>query len=663
LPPKPRPTTLLLIAILLLAVLLRIAWPGITEFKYDEATVARAALGLIHHGVWPTHGVTSSLGIPHPPLTAYLLAIPFALTRNPALAAAFMGVLGVLAVWLTYLLGKRYFDERVGLIAALLFTISPWAAFYSRKLWSQNIPAITLLFMLSLYALAVDRKPRALAGALITLGALTGLHLGGFAFVGVLILTLLLHPHIFKPGDSPGTPPAWWKWAAIGLVGLILLSLPYTMQFVSGQTSLSDAFASAESSGGARSLSHLPIFYTADIATGQHFEALTGGKFRNPLGRFPLPDLDGPLNWTEVWLIITAMAYLAIKTLVLAFRRFKTPANQQTTAASRHALLALWLAMTIVMWTLSRGELLPHHFIQTYPAQLLALSIMLVDGIDALGRRWPPAKKIATTVVAIWLIVLTAWHTTTYLGMLHFVATTPNGEGHASPVRDMWAAARQARQLAAPQDLPVVVHTFGDDPDQEGGAAEFDALLGDLNLYLVDGTNVEVLPPGEYVWLKTGENGTYKVELRSGEDVPGPAGGLAAHLVNGVNLQGIIPATQSPIKPGQPLELFLFWDVWGIPPVPDDYSFSVQLYTADGVRQGQVDDHFLRTTYWRPGDRIRTRVAIPVSPDAPPDGPYHIVVVMYVYLPGGETQNVDYLDAAGNPAGQIITIPLPGLTP
>jgi hypothetical protein len=45
---------LLLIAILLLAVLLRIAWPGITEFKYDEATVARAALGLITGSGPPT---------------------------------------------------------------------------------------------------------------------------------------------------------------------------------------------------------------------------------------------------------------------------------------------------------------------------------------------------------------------------------------------------------------------------------------------------------------------------------------------------------------------------------------------------------------------------------------------------------------------------------
>jgi 4-amino-4-deoxy-L-arabinose transferase-like glycosyltransferase len=665
LPSRIRPATWFLIAILALAVVLRVAWPGIIEFKYDEATMARRAIMLIREGVWPTRGVTSSLGIPHPPLTAYLLVIPFAITLNPAFAAAFMGALGVLTVYLAYLLGKRYFDERVGLIAALLFTISPWVAFYSRKLWAQNVPAVTLLFMLALYALVIDRKPKALVWSLIALGALMGLHLGGFAFIGVLVLALALHPRLFKPPEDDAPAPGWWRWALIGLAGLILLSLPYVMEFITGQTRLSQVFASAGNSVERRPLSHLAIYYTADIATGQHFEALTGGSFYNPYGDFTLPNLDAALNWTEVWLIITSMAYLVVKTAILLFRK-NPPADAPEAAASRHGLLVLWLVLPIGMWALSRGEIVPHHFIQTYPAQLLALAVMLVDAFDALTRRRPSLKPILTGVFAVWLAVLTAWHATTYLGMLRFFATTPNTYGHASPVRDLWSAVREARQLAVPDHLPVVVHTVGDDPEREGGAAEFDALLGDLDLYLVKGTDVEVFPASDdgWVWLKSRKNGSYDVELRTVDDVDLPPDGLIAHLVNGVDLRAIAPAGfRDEVQPGQPFDLFLFWEVWGVPPVSDDYSFSVQLYTTDGARWGQIDEHFLRTTYWHPGDRVRTEVSIPVAADAPPGGEYQVVIAVYVYLDDGSTQNVDFLDVAGNPAGQIITVPLGDLAP
>ena len=52
-----------------------------------------------------------SWGLPDPPLVIYLLALPGMLTRDPSLAAAFMGTLDVLAVVLTYCLGTRAFGS------------------------------------------------------------------------------------------------------------------------------------------------------------------------------------------------------------------------------------------------------------------------------------------------------------------------------------------------------------------------------------------------------------------------------------------------------------------------------------------------------------------------------------------------------------------------
>jgi hypothetical protein len=100
---------------------------------------------------------------------------------------------------------------------------------------------------------------------------------------------------------------------------------------------------------------------------------------------------------------------------------------------------------------------------------------------------------------------------------------------------------------------------------------------------------------------------------------------------------------------------------WVIRDVPEDernYSFTVQLMTEDWGRWGQVDDHFLRMDYWHEGDMVLTFVRVPVSSDLPPGGRYQLVIAMYAFQGDGQQGNVDILDAAGNPAGQLIVLPL-----
>jgi hypothetical protein len=89
--------TLILVGVLLLALILRVGWPGITEFKFDEAGIVRQSLGLIHGGVWPT-GVRADINLPHPPLITYLLVVPLANPRNPALSLVLILALCALVV-------------------------------------------------------------------------------------------------------------------------------------------------------------------------------------------------------------------------------------------------------------------------------------------------------------------------------------------------------------------------------------------------------------------------------------------------------------------------------------------------------------------------------------------------------------------------------------
>ena len=69
---------LLLAAILLLAGALRMAEPGLTEFKADEARLLALAYNMAD-GELALRGISSSVGFPNFPASVWLLALPIGL--------------------------------------------------------------------------------------------------------------------------------------------------------------------------------------------------------------------------------------------------------------------------------------------------------------------------------------------------------------------------------------------------------------------------------------------------------------------------------------------------------------------------------------------------------------------------------------------------------
>ncbi|MGC9357264.1 MAG: ArnT family glycosyltransferase [Anaerolineae bacterium] len=186
-------TILALLALFTLAFTLRMGYPTLVEFKYDEANVVRRAQRIACEGELPVAGVGSSMGAENLPLTLYLLALPMRLWADPVAAVLFTGFLNGLAVVMTYLIGRAYLGHRTGMIAAFLFAVSGWAVLYSRKIWSRTLPLFTLLFVASLLVTLVKDKRWALVGAFVALGALIGLQLEGLAFGPILLITCLVY--------------------------------------------------------------------------------------------------------------------------------------------------------------------------------------------------------------------------------------------------------------------------------------------------------------------------------------------------------------------------------------------------------------------------------------------------------------------------------------
>jgi 4-amino-4-deoxy-L-arabinose transferase-like glycosyltransferase len=136
---------LALAAILVLAALLRVAViaadagysPQNDAFEYDfYAHSIAAGDGYPESGYLRQGGPTAIRGPGYP----YLLGGVYAATGDSRTAGRLAGAaLGVLAVFLIYLIGRRIWGRRVGLIAGGLAAVFPPLVLLSRELWSETL--------------------------------------------------------------------------------------------------------------------------------------------------------------------------------------------------------------------------------------------------------------------------------------------------------------------------------------------------------------------------------------------------------------------------------------------------------------------------------------------------------------------------------------------
>jgi 4-amino-4-deoxy-L-arabinose transferase-like glycosyltransferase len=134
-----------LVAILALAALLRIAViavdsgysPQNDAFEYDYyAQSIAAGDGFPESGYLRQGGPTAIRGPGYPSLLAGVYAFSADSHTAGRLAGA---ALGVLAVFLVYLIGKRVWGRRVGLAAGVLAAVFPPLVLLSRELWSETL--------------------------------------------------------------------------------------------------------------------------------------------------------------------------------------------------------------------------------------------------------------------------------------------------------------------------------------------------------------------------------------------------------------------------------------------------------------------------------------------------------------------------------------------
>jgi 4-amino-4-deoxy-L-arabinose transferase-like glycosyltransferase len=662
-------TKLALMAIMLLAAYLRLSNLGLTEFKLDEAHVCSKAAEFLASGRPPLVGIGSSVGAANPPLFIYLTAIPLSLSKNPAVIAGFIALLNVGAVLGCYLLTREHFGEKVALIAALLFAVSPWAVFYSRKIWAQDLlPPFVALFFAAVFSMTVKCRPRQLILVFLWLACLIQLHLSALALIPLVALLLL----VFKSRIRLVPLVA-------GLLVFALIFAPYIYyEATHGWINLRTFI---EVSRGPATFDLKSAQYVAQIISGQGYHALAGASFKGFLAE--IMDFAW-LNVVETWLLTGGVVYLAWQALRGWYLGRKDGVSDEM---ARFTILLSWLLLPVLFHVRHTTPVYPHYFITLYPVQFITIGVFVVRVLDWTSslannlKTWPLIRFIAGRMLPISLVALilglALWQVHLTGAFYSFVDRNDTSGGHGLPVKYYLQAAESLKRLT--DGAQVLILSEGDVPAWHETPAIFDFLLqpeitprfisyqealvfprADALYLLAPGDNLAVSVLDEYAQELINE----RISLRGGPDAfrfyRFKAGDLTsikaaladgdtpAALDNGVEILGYDVSGE--VSPGGDLRLALYWTVRTVPDA--SYHFFNHLVDDEGQRWGQKDGTGYPAGQWREGDAVVSWFDIPIASDAPP-GEYWVLTGMYTY-PEGVRASV--LDEQGQPASDALRL-------
>ena len=658
----PRRTEfIVLAAILLVAAVLRVGWPGMTEFKADEARLLTLALNMAEGQGLALHGLGSSVGFPNFPMSVWLYALPLLLWSHAYAATLFTGLLNTVAVASCYWLTRRYWGVAAALAATLLLAVSPWAVIFSRKIWAQNLlPLFVMGWAIGAVLAFVEQRPKFLLLHFLCLAIAIQIHLAAVALLPLTAVFLL----IFRRRVA-------WRWLLVGLGVALLTAVPFAIYLAQNQGLLARG---SELAGGGGTVGLEAWHFTGMLLLGTDVQALAGPEaFMTFLARVPILF---PVYW--LW---STLLLIGIAVTLWRMWRSKQPipvvdcSEIQATPryrAEAGLIVLLWLLGPPLFFTWHNTPLFLHYFIGVLPSPYILAGIAVAYLFVVAAKYGGSVGRFAVTAIVLLTAVAQIW---TVGALLLFLGQTATPDGFGTPLARQLAAANVAKEMLTETGAAeILVVGQGEAVAVDAFPAVYDVLLRDVPHRFVDGTRstlfpaqpaVVLLDPQATGWvagyqqtavytetipLRTGE-GTLQVLALPGMAAPHPAAPLEPSylLANWANLFGydqpLLPTDESAV-----------WRVhwWpGSKPDPLDYQFFVHLLNGEGQRVGQVDTAVFSPQQWRAGDVVISHFTMPWPTEAQP--PFTLRVGMYSYP---ELTPVPLLDVAGNPYAEAAEIML-----
>jgi 4-amino-4-deoxy-L-arabinose transferase-like glycosyltransferase len=213
----------LLAAILGLAAYMRLHQIGLyMTFLGDEGRDVLVVKRMIVDGKWTLLGPTASVGGFFMGPAYYYFMAPFLWLwhLDPVGPAIGVALVGIATVFLVFLLGRMLYNTRTGLVAALLYALSPVVIAYSRSSWNPNIvPFFSTLLIILLWDMRRGAVPWKYALLGVVLGIGLQLHYVFLFLFAVVGLWMLLQDRVRRD---------WRSWAGV-MGGFLVGFSPFLM--------------------------------------------------------------------------------------------------------------------------------------------------------------------------------------------------------------------------------------------------------------------------------------------------------------------------------------------------------------------------------------------------------------------------------------------------
>ncbi|MFC1711812.1 glycosyltransferase [Patescibacteria group bacterium] len=218
-----------LMAIILLAAFLRLYKIGdFMTFLGDEGRDVLVVKRMIVDKKLTLLGPVTSVGRMHlGPLYYYMMIIPLIVAGfNPVGPAIMIALFGILTVYLVYLVGKTFYSPVSGLVAALLYAVSPVVVNFSRNSWNPN--SVPFFSLLSFYCLlkAFKGKYKCLIYPLMSIFILAQLHFMALAMAPFILLTLII---IFIKAKKDNKVKQFIKYNLVSLFLGLIIFFPFIL--------------------------------------------------------------------------------------------------------------------------------------------------------------------------------------------------------------------------------------------------------------------------------------------------------------------------------------------------------------------------------------------------------------------------------------------------
>jgi hypothetical protein len=653
---------LALAGIIVLAAVLRLGMPGVVEFKRDEANLSALAYDMAHLKTFPLLGIDSSVGIPNAPVSVYLTAVPYIFSSDPTTATLYVGLLNVIAVGLTFALVRRYYGPWAATCAGVFYAVAPWGVIFSRKIWAQDMLPLFVVLTIGTGLLGFLEGKRWAQWLHLPLLAFTGqIHYGAFVLIPASLFVIVA-------GRKHWTRAFFLSFLVTGLV-----VAPYAIGAIQSSLLKPGVLQKIGSTGDkphTLTVSNEALVETGIIISGADIHSLAGDKaYADFLAT--VPNVYGFFDLLGILIFLGAF-WLLIRTL---WRRDSRSIVDVT--------LLLWFCFPPLAYTITWTPMYIHYLIPLIPAAFIILGVAMSDlwALLPLPKPIDPPVSLEENIESAPIAEPNVWE------MLRARLTIFGGAGLGMiAVFQVW--------------LVVALLIFLDSHSTAGAfgiplghlmtvrtavlAAHPDSVLADLdgqyigyndqttiwNFLLIDVPQVrfldhgiDVFPsqPPLYLTLHCdahptlqrfdlpNSDGCLALGIRPAKEQPAilPIGG-AGKFANGMQFEGFIWQNACLTLDSTP-------DHIGT----DDFQVAVHILNADGQKIADADAIGWRGRYWRPGDHILRTFCLPDPSLAPQAARAQIGMYTYLDQPDGRHfTNIDLLDAAGTPIGQLLDVHL-----